>query len=166
MAKDLQRAIDASVKASEAHSHLDQKMYMSAKHLESAAFFAKDLKRPDEAARLYEEAASFHQMDGEYGAAAEDLAKGGRALEGHDNDHGGRLMVSACENIEQIEEEGKLGMSVDVYKQAARVRIRARVRVRVRARVRVRVRVRFRVRAPPHDLPLMVALRDARRVPG
>ena len=62
MAKDLQRAIDASVKASEAHSHLDQKMYMSAKHLESAAFFAKDLKRPDEAARLYEEAASFHQV--------------------------------------------------------------------------------------------------------
>ena len=51
MAKDLQRAIDASVKASEAHTHLDQKMYMSAKHLESAAFFAKDLKRPDEAAR-------------------------------------------------------------------------------------------------------------------
>ena len=124
MAKDLQRAIDASVKASEAHSHLDQKMYMSAKHLESAAFFAKDLKRPDEAARLYEEAASFHQMDGEYGAAAEDLAKGGRALEGHDNDHGGRLMVSACENIEQIEEEGKLGMSVDVYKQAVSYMLR------------------------------------------
>ena len=62
MAKDLQRAIDASVKASEAHTHLDQRMYMSAKHLESAAFFAKDLKRPDEAARLYEEAASFHQV--------------------------------------------------------------------------------------------------------
>jgi|TARA_B110001469_G_C9510874_1_gene254639 hypothetical protein len=32
VAKDLQRAIDASVKASEAHTHLDQKMYMSAKH--------------------------------------------------------------------------------------------------------------------------------------
>ena len=47
-----------------------------------------------------------------------------------------------------------------------RVRVSIRVRVRVRARVRVRVRVRFRVRAPPHDLPLMVALRDARRVPG
>jgi hypothetical protein len=62
VAKDLQRAIDASVKASEAHTHLDQRMYMSAKHLESAAFFAKDLKRPDEAARLYEEAASFHQV--------------------------------------------------------------------------------------------------------
>ena len=30
VAKDLQRAIDASVKASEAHTHLDQKMYMSA----------------------------------------------------------------------------------------------------------------------------------------
>ena len=111
MAKDLQRAIDASVKASEAHSHLDQKMYMSAKHLESAAFFARDLKRPDEAARLYEEAASFHQMDGEYGAAAEDLAKGGRALEGHDNDHGGRRVV--------------------------RVRARARVKARARARVQV-----------------------------
>ena len=117
MAKDLQRAIDASVKASEAHTHLDQKMYMSAKHLESAAFFAKDLKRPDEAARLYEEAASFHQMDGEYGAAAEDLAKGGRALEGHDNDHGGRRMVRV----------------------RARARVKARVRIRVRARVRVRV---------------------------
>ena len=32
VAKDLQRAIDASVKASEAHTHIDQKMYMSAKH--------------------------------------------------------------------------------------------------------------------------------------
>ena len=61
MAKDLQRAIDASVKASEAHSHLDQKMYMSAKHLESAAFFAKDLKRPDEAARLTAEKA-YHEL--------------------------------------------------------------------------------------------------------
>ena len=40
--------------------------------------------------------------------------------------HGGRLMVSACENIEQIEEEGKLGMAVDVYKQAVRVRVRVR----------------------------------------
>ena len=28
----MQRAIDASVKASEAHTHLDNKMYMSAKH--------------------------------------------------------------------------------------------------------------------------------------
>ena len=125
MAKDLQRAIDASVKASEAHSHLDQKMYMSAKHLESAAFFAKDLKRPDEAARLYEEAASFHQMDGEYGAAAEDLAKGGRALEGHDNDHGGRRVV--------------------------RVRARARARARVRVRARARVRARVVVNPTCHD---------------
>ena len=126
MAKDLQRAIDASVKASEAHSHLDQKMYMSAKHLESAAFFAKDLKRPDEAARLYEEAASFHQMDGEYGAAAEDLAKGGRALEGHDNDHGGRRVVRV----------------------RARARARARVRVRARARVRARVVVNPKLPRP------------------
>jgi len=124
VAKDMQRAIDASVKASEAHTHLDNKMYMSAKHLETAAFFARDLKRPDEAARLYEEAASFHQMDGEYGAAAEDLAKGGKALEGHDDARGGALMVAACENIDQIEEEGKLGMSVDVYKQAVSYMLR------------------------------------------
>ena len=33
-------------------------------------------------------------------------------------------MVSACENIEQIEEEGKLGMSVDVYKQAVSYMLR------------------------------------------
>ena len=32
-------------------------------------------------------------MDGEYGAAAEDLAKGGKALEGHDDARGGALMV-------------------------------------------------------------------------
>ena len=116
MAKDLQRAIDASVKASEAHSHLDQKMYMSAKHLESAAFFAKDLKRPDEAARLYEEAASFHQMDGEYSAAAEDYSKAGRALEGHDDARAAKLMALGCENVDQVEEEGKLGIGIDVYK--------------------------------------------------
>jgi len=99
-------------------------MHPTARHLETAAFFARDLKRPDEAARLYEEAATFHQMDGEYGAAAEDLAKGGKALEGHDDARGGTLMVAACENIDQIEEEGKLGMSVDVYKQAVAYMLR------------------------------------------
>ena len=34
------------------------RMHPTARHLETAAFFARDLKRPDEAARLYEEAAT------------------------------------------------------------------------------------------------------------
>jgi hypothetical protein len=116
VAKEMQRAIDACIKASQAHTHLDNKMYMSAKHLETAAFLARELKRPDEAARLYEEAASFHQMDGEYSAAAEDYSKAGRALEGHDDARAAKLMALGCENVDQVEEEGKLGIGIDVYK--------------------------------------------------
>ena len=64
----------------------------------------------------YEEAASFHQMDGEYGAAAEDYSKAGRALEGHDDARAAKLMALGCENVDQVEEEGKLGIGIDVYK--------------------------------------------------
>ena len=115
MAKDLQRAIDASVKASEAHTHLDQRMYMSAKHLESAAFFAKDLKRPDEAARLYEEAASFHQV---------------------------RARASVSVSV-SVRVRVRVSVSVRV-RVRIRVRVRLTVRVSVSVRVRARARVRVR----------------------
>ena len=127
VAKDMQRAIDACIMASEAHTHLDHRMYMSAKHLETAAFIAKnDLKRPDEAARLYVEAATFHQMDGEHGNAAEDLSKAGRSVEESEPERGAKLMTQACASVAEIEEEGKLAMGVDVYKQAVAYLLRVK----------------------------------------
>ena len=87
-------------------------------------------------------------MDGEYGAAAEDLAKGGKALEGHDDARGGTLMVAACENIEQIEEEGKLGMSVDVYKQAVAYMLRTAQLGAAAALLRKQMPVHHRLQQP------------------
>jgi len=125
VAKAMPRAIDAYVKASEAHSNLDNGYFMAAKHLETAAFICRDLKQMDRAAGLYEHASRLHQEDGRVDAAAESLCKGARVLEELDGPRGAALLVRACGLFDDEEDERILRGSVETLKQAVSFLLRA-----------------------------------------
>jgi len=124
VAKAMPRAIDAFVRASQAHANLDSGFFMAAKHLESAAFIARDLKEAPKAADLYERASQLHQQDGRPDAAAEALMKGARVLEAVDAGSGADLAVRACGILEGEEDERVLRVCVETFKQAVALLLR------------------------------------------
>lgn len=122
------RAMDAFVKAAEAHQHFDS-LFMAAKHLESAAMLARDLTQPDSAASLYEKSANLHRLDGRIDAAAEALSKAARAVEANDPARAGELMVAACDLFAlegaDLTEVQRLA-SLDTYRAAVGLLLRAK----------------------------------------
>jgi len=127
VAKATPQAIGAFVKASEANQKMAS-LFAASKHLESAAFLAKDLKQVAYAADLYEKASQLHNEDGRVDTAAEALTKAARTVEAEDAQRGAALMGSACDLFEHADDltEVQVLASLETYKAAVAYLLRAK----------------------------------------
>lgn len=91
--------------------------YMSARHLETAAACAKDsgTASGEEVGALYRRAAALYSQASRPQAAAEALARGGKAVDGLDSSLSVELFLEACA---LFEEEGKDVYAMDTYRAA------------------------------------------------
>ena len=132
VAKALPQAIDAFCKTAEAHEQFDS-YFMAAKHLESAAFLAKELRNPGHAAALYVRSAELHKLGGRVDSAAETYGKAARTLEASgvaaDVQQGAELMNSACELFVDASDElsaVQQQTSLETYQAAVAYMLRAK----------------------------------------
>mmetsp|Transcript_22755 Transcript_22755/g.47826 ORF Transcript_22755/g.47826 Transcript_22755/m.47826 type:complete len:339 (+) Transcript_22755:138-1154(+) len=125
VAKAPDRAVEAFIKASNAHTKMDAGTFMAAKHLESAAFILRDQKNASKSSDLYEGAAQLHQEEGRIDQAAEALVKAARVVEEQDGQRAATQMLRACSLLEDEEDERILRVGVDTFKQATASLIRA-----------------------------------------
>ncbi|GAV57259.1 hypothetical protein CFOL_v3_00797 [Cephalotus follicularis] len=119
-AKDIEKAKEAFEKASKGQEILSSP-WDAAKHMESAAAFAKELGKWSEVADLYRKASELYMECGRSQPASDALAKGARALEDAVPDDAIALYTESC-NI--LEEDGKEQMTFDLYRAATNVYIK------------------------------------------
>ena len=160
VAKNNDLAIDAFVKASEAHERFDSG-FMAAKHMETAAALAGggSLRQPDKAAKLYERASVLHQEDARVENAAEALGKAARALEGVDaaaTARGCTLAIAACDlYADDVHDsdvsEMRIIASLEAYKLAVPYLMRAGAPAKAAALLRRQALVHARLEQP-HNL--------------
>lgn len=120
LAKDYEKAKESFEKASKGQEMLSSP-WDAAKHMESAASLAKELRNWNEVADLYRRASELYIECGRSQPASDALAKGARALEDTVPDQAVKLYTDACEILE---EDGKGQMSFDLYRAAASVYIK------------------------------------------
>lgn len=126
VAKENARAMEAFEKAADAQGHLSAGEFMAAKHLESAAFLALELKREADAASLYDQAATVHLSVARVESAAAALIKAAKALEASDAARSAETAARACELFDELEDEFKLRQGSDSIRAAVNVLCRLR----------------------------------------
>lgn len=113
-AKSYEKAKDAFKKASNAQYQMDL-VHTAAKHLETAAGMAKELKQVEEGATLYEKASLLYRENGSGFNAAENLAKAAKLIEPANVDKAMEYLKQACEVFELEDKEHYSG---DTFKIA------------------------------------------------
>ncbi|GKV11238.1 hypothetical protein SLEP1_g22508 [Rubroshorea leprosula] len=93
----------------------------AAKHMESAASQAKEMRSWSEVADFYRRASELYMQCGRSQPASDALAKGARALEDAVPDDAIQLYTDACEILE---EDGKEQMAFDLYRAVTSVYIK------------------------------------------
>ncbi|EEF32488.1 gamma-soluble nsf attachment protein, putative [Ricinus communis] len=120
LAKKYEKAKEAFEKASKGQEILSSP-WDAAKHMESAAALAKELRNWNEVADLYKKASELYIECGRSQPASDALAKGARALEDAVPDAAVQLYTDSCVILE---EDGKEQMAFDLYRAAASVYIK------------------------------------------
>ncbi|GAA0156291.1 membrane traffic protein [Lithospermum erythrorhizon] len=117
ISKKYEKAKEAFEKASKGQEMLSSP-WDAAKHMESAAALAKELRNWTEVADLYQRAAELYIECGRAQPASDALAKAASALEDAMPDKAIKLYTDACAILE---EEGKEQMTFDLYRGATSV---------------------------------------------
>jgi len=159
VAKAMPQAIGAFTKLAEAHEKSNS-LFAAAKHFETAALLAKDLKQTEHAAQLYEKSSALHVEDGRVDDAASALVKGARAVEAESAQRGSDLMLAACDlfddaDLSQVQELA----SLDTYKAAVQYLLRSKQYARAATLLRRQALMHVRV-----DQPHGVAVCELSRV--
>ncbi|MED6179390.1 hypothetical protein PIB30_000503 [Stylosanthes scabra] len=120
LAKDYENAKTAYEKASKGQEMLSSP-WDAAKHMESAAALAKELRNWREVADFYRRASELYIECGRPQPASDALAKGARALEDTVPEEAIQLYTDACTVLEEDEREQ---MAFDLYRAATNVYIK------------------------------------------
>ncbi|KAF5475482.1 hypothetical protein F2P56_007284 [Juglans regia] len=120
IAKDPEKAKTAYEKASKGQEMLSSP-WDAARHMESAAYLAKELGNWNEVADFYRRASELYIVCGRSQPASDALAKGARALEDAVPDEAIQLYTDACSILE---EDGKEQMTFDLYRAAISVYVK------------------------------------------
>ncbi|MED6195500.1 hypothetical protein PIB30_038446 [Stylosanthes scabra] len=120
LAKDYENAKTAYEKASKGQEMLSSP-WDAAKHMESAAALAKELRNLREVADFYRRASELYIECGRPQPASDALAKGARALEDAVPEEAIQLYTDACTVLEEDEREQ---MAFDLYRAATNVYIK------------------------------------------
>ncbi|KAG2689571.1 hypothetical protein I3843_09G144300 [Carya illinoinensis] len=118
--KDPEKAKTAYEKASKGQEMLSSH-WDAAKHMESAAYLAKELGNWNEVADFYRRASELYIVCGRSQPASDALAKGARVLEDAVPDEAIQLYTDACSILE---EDGKEQMTFDLYRAATSVYVK------------------------------------------
>ncbi|KAI4303644.1 hypothetical protein MLD38_039249 [Melastoma candidum] len=119
-ANDYEKAKIAFEKASKGQEMLSSP-WDAAKHMESAASLAKDLKKWNEVADFYRRASELYNECSRAQPASDALMKGARALEETAPEEAIKLYTDACV---LLEEDGKEQMAFDLYRAATSLYIK------------------------------------------
>lgn len=120
VAKNIEQAKIAFEKASQGQEMLSSP-WDAAKHMESAAALAKELRNWREVADFYRKASELYNECGRSQPASDALAKAARALEDAVPEDAIKLYTDACI---MLEEDGKEQMAFDLYRAATNVYIK------------------------------------------
>ncbi|KAK7304063.1 hypothetical protein RJT34_15073 [Clitoria ternatea] len=120
VAKDYEKAKIAFEKASKGQEILSSP-WDAAKHMESAAALAKDLRQWKEVEDFYRRASELYMECGRPQPASDALAKGARALEDTMSEEAVQLYTDACTILE---EDGREQMAFDLYRAATNVYVK------------------------------------------
>eukprot|EP00243_Klebsormidium_subtile_P000372 TRINITY_DN10603_c0_g3_i1.p1 TRINITY_DN10603_c0_g3~~TRINITY_DN10603_c0_g3_i1.p1 ORF type:complete len:306 (+),score=76.39 TRINITY_DN10603_c0_g3_i1:232-1149(+) len=122
LAKNLEKAKHCYERASTGQCRTDNK-WLGAKHLESAASLAKELKQWDEVLDTYKRAAELYNEVGRPQVAAEAYGKAAKAIEAEKPEEAIKLYIEA---ISVFEEEQKEGLASDLYRAAGAAMIKSK----------------------------------------
>ncbi|KAG9439629.1 hypothetical protein H6P81_019794 [Aristolochia fimbriata] len=120
LAKDYEKAKMAFEKASQGQE-MQSSPWDAAKHMESAAALAKELRQWKEVSDLYRKSSELYLECGRSQPASDALAKAARALEDACPDDAVKLYADACV---VLEEDGKDQMAFDLYRAATSVYVK------------------------------------------
>lgn len=120
LAKNYEKAKEAFEKASKGQEMLSSP-WDAAKHMESAASLAKELRNWSEVADFYRRASELYIECGRSQPASDALTKGARVLEEVVPEEAIKLYTDACAILE---EDGKEQMAFDLYRAATSVYIK------------------------------------------
>ncbi|XP_024022820.1 gamma-soluble NSF attachment protein [Morus notabilis] len=120
VARQYENAKEAFEKASKGQEMISSP-WDAAKHMESAAALAKELRKWSEVADFYRRASELYFECGRSQPASDALAKGARALEEADPDGAIQLYADACSILE---EDNREQMAFDLYRAATNVYIK------------------------------------------
>ncbi|XP_068656736.1 gamma-soluble NSF attachment protein-like [Aristolochia californica] len=120
LAKDYEKAKIAFEKASQGQE-MQSSPWDAAKHMESAAALAKELRQWKEVSDLYRKSSELYLECGRSQPASDALAKAALALEDASSDDAVKLYADACVILE---EDGKDQMAFDLYRAATSVYVK------------------------------------------